>query len=359
MGHGGFGSLEAGRTASTVVLVPAHNEEEQIAAAIESLLAQTSPVEIVVCADNCTDETVAIAKSYPDVTVMETVGNTAKKAGALNQGWERFGIHADFLFTMDADTALAPDCIERMLDAIGDRGAVCAWPALKAPKSSRLREKLIHRCVRMDYGGFGRTVRARNYATEVLSGIGTMFKGEVLRAVAADHDGRPWCGDSVVEDYRISLDCRRLGYQIAVVPGAIASTDAIVEIKALWRQRTRWAGGTWQELMRHGWQPYTRRVWCSAALCMGSLSLRAAVVALWVFALIVHTRFHFMWIWLVPLLVSFVERLDVLHNTPGTDRKDLLLALSLVPMEAYTLLREIWTAWSLVRAVRQRKGLAW
>jgi cellulose synthase/poly-beta-1,6-N-acetylglucosamine synthase-like glycosyltransferase len=341
-----------------VVLVPAYNEEEQIADAIESVQAQTIPVRIVVCADNCTDRTVDIAESYPEVTVFETVGNAAKKGGALNQGWDRYGRDADFVFTMDADTVLAPDCLERMLEKIDDRGAVCAWPALKPPTSERPFDRVMHRLTRLDYGGFGRSVRARRYATEVLSGIGTLFHGSVLREVATDQGGLPWATDSLVEDYRISLEIRRLGYDIAVAPKAIASTDAVVDMKGLWRQRTRWASGTWQELIRFGWKPYTRRVWLSASLCLGNLLLRLTAFSLLLFVLLFCRGFHYNFLWLIPVGVSVVEQIDVLRNTPNTDRKDILLALSIVPVEAYRLLRESWTVWSLGRALR-RRSVAW
>ena len=68
-----------------IALVPAHNEAEQISETIESLQDQTVPPdEIIVVADNCTDDTVAIARGFAGVAVMETVDNRHKKAGALN-----------------------------------------------------------------------------------------------------------------------------------------------------------------------------------------------------------------------------------------------------------------------------------
>ena len=67
------------------VLIPAHNEAGCIAATIASLRAQSSsPERIIVVADNCTDDTVPIARAA-GVEVVETVGNQKKKAGALNQ----------------------------------------------------------------------------------------------------------------------------------------------------------------------------------------------------------------------------------------------------------------------------------
>ena len=68
-----------------VALVPAHNEEREIEAAIRSLREQeASPDLIVVIADNCTDGTAQKAEAA-GVFVFETRGNVHKKAGALNQ----------------------------------------------------------------------------------------------------------------------------------------------------------------------------------------------------------------------------------------------------------------------------------
>jgi biofilm PGA synthesis N-glycosyltransferase PgaC len=72
---------------SITVLVPAHNESQQILAALNGLRRQTlPPTRVVVVADNCSDDTVALALAA-GAEVFETVGNTHKKAGALNQAW--------------------------------------------------------------------------------------------------------------------------------------------------------------------------------------------------------------------------------------------------------------------------------
>ena len=99
-----------------VALVPAHNEASSIATTIEGLIAQDRSLdEIVVIADNCTDDTVAIASRYP-VTVHETVGNSQKKPGALNEAWRLFCGDADLIVCIDADTVLPADAVRH-----GDR----------------------------------------------------------------------------------------------------------------------------------------------------------------------------------------------------------------------------------------------
>src|SRR4051794_920085 len=97
----------AARAVRLTVLVPAHDEAATIATALRSLADQTRrPDRVVVVADNCTDDTAAIARSL-GADVVSTVGNTEKKAGALNQalaGLLPGATRADAILVMDADT---------------------------------------------------------------------------------------------------------------------------------------------------------------------------------------------------------------------------------------------------------------
>jgi poly-beta-1,6-N-acetyl-D-glucosamine synthase len=342
-----------------VCLVPAHNEEEQIGATIVSLLAQTVPVKIIVSADNCTDRTVEIAESYPGVIVRPTVGNTYKKAGALNQAWQAYGRDAAYVFTMDADTELAPDCLEKLRAGLTDHGAVCTYPGLKPPTSNRWRDNLMYRLIRLEFGRSRRTIHRRGHGTDVLAGMGALFQGHVVRTIADEYGGEPWKTDSIVEDYRISMDVRRVGYPIGVAPGAQAFTDAIVSLRALWRQRVRWQAGTFQELFRNGWKHYTRRVWAMVLLSLGTTLLRVLAITfvLWS-AIALHAHLHIQWIWCVPPLIAILDGIDVVRLTPETDWKDMFFVILILPLEAYSILRESWTVWSFWRAIR-RKSLSW
>src|SRR6266566_3459464 len=93
-----------------VALVPAHNEAASIARTIESLRRQSRPPdEITVICDNCTDGTAELSM-LNRASIFETVGNTAKKAGALNQVL-RLALpqldHDDLVLLMDADSRLS------------------------------------------------------------------------------------------------------------------------------------------------------------------------------------------------------------------------------------------------------------
>ncbi|BAS13798.1 glycosyl transferase family [Arthrobacter sp. Hiyo8] len=100
---------------TVTVLIPAHNEEASLPATIASLLSQSHrPDRVVAVADNCTDATIALAREA-GVEVFESVDNTKKKAGALNQAlkWLLPGQgDNDVVMVMDADTRLDDGFLE-------------------------------------------------------------------------------------------------------------------------------------------------------------------------------------------------------------------------------------------------------
>ena len=113
--------VPGGGQGRVVVLVPAHNEAAAIDATIASLRRQTHPPHrIIVIADNCTDDTEDLGLLH-GAEVMATVGNTARKAGALNQALRQVlpGLRPwDFVLIMDADSQLNHDWIRHAVDAL-------------------------------------------------------------------------------------------------------------------------------------------------------------------------------------------------------------------------------------------------
>jgi len=107
------------------IIIPARNEEANLGACLESLIAQTgTDFEIIVVDDNSTDRTGAIATSFPKAKVIE--------AAALPMGWTgknnavatgaRHARGQWLLFT-DADTIHMPGALARSLEEVKKRGA--------------------------------------------------------------------------------------------------------------------------------------------------------------------------------------------------------------------------------------------
>lgn len=348
-----------------VVLVPAHNEGEQIVDTLDSLLAQDRPADlIVVVSDNSSDNTVALASAFafrPDVVVMETIGNEHRKSGALNQAWEQHAQDADYVFTMDADTILSPDFFAKAVDLMDDDdelGGACACPMLKdTPEGLSGWQDMLWRMGKIDFGGYMRMLCRWKFKPEVLFGYATIFRQSALRQIA-DEQGVPWAVDSIVEDYKATLDLRRIGWRLSIIPGAMAYTDVPTTLRELWVQRLRWAGGTWQELARAGWQPYTRRVWLTCLGSVGATVLRMLAITAWILVFSLGMEIAWSPIWLIPIAIGVADRLDITRYTAKADWRDRVLVSAFVPLELMAVVREAWTIWS-AGIVASKRHLSW
>lgn len=167
------------------MIVPAHNEAQSIQATIESLLRQThSPDRILVVSDNSTDTTVETARAA-GADVMESVNDTHRKAGALNQALEvEAALAAHHVMVMDADTQLAPRFIEIALDRLRDpkMGAVGAVFGGVDAKS------YLQYMQRLEWARYAEQIE-RTDQTFVLSGTAALIRWGAMEAVK-EHFGR-------------------------------------------------------------------------------------------------------------------------------------------------------------------------
>ena len=330
-----------------VAIVPAHNEEEHIAQAIESLLAQTRQLDdIVVVSDNSSDATVRIARSYL-VTVLETAGNTHRKSGALNVAWHQCGTTADIVVCIDGDTALPPHAVadwEQEFAASVSLGGSSSQPVMTG-------YGLLPRIQRAEFAKSA-TISLHRGTASVISGTGCAFRGEALRQISRlpGQDG-PWTYESVVEDYYLTYRLRQLGWRCVTSPTVWCWTGSMPTLKALWHQRIKWQLGTINDLVSFGinrlnWLDWVQQIWALACIVFWMLWLTLDISE----ALVGRLRPD--WTWVVfPAGFSLVELLHA-RRIRGRDWKDLVLAGSLVNIYVYTFLCMGWVAtcwWKLVR----------
>ena len=167
-----------------VAMIPAHNEEAGIAAAIHGLQNQTSrPDRIVVVTDNCTDGTARIALEE-GAEVFATVGNTDKKAGALNQFLEVLLLELeddDLVLVQDADSALDPDFLAIARLEVGIKRIGAVGGVFRGTPGGGV----VGHLQRNEYARYARDVRRLNGKCLVVTGTAA-----VLRAgCSADQPG--------------------------------------------------------------------------------------------------------------------------------------------------------------------------
>lgn len=322
-----------------IVVIPAHNEAATIESTLRSLAAQTMPPdEMVVVCDNCTDDTSLVSRQAGADRVMTTVGNTARKAGALNQALARLlpGLATDDLvLVMDADSQLSQDWIRSAVAALSYSrriGGVCGT-YLGEPAAG-----LICQLQRNEFVRASRLVPRRE-SLWVLSGTGSMFRASVLREVARERGnrlpGRPgeyYDSSSITEDYEITLALKTLGFRCIAPPGCAAETELMPTWRLLYRQRLRWQSGTLTALRVYG---ITRATWSNWARQVFFYLRYGAQVACWVilgWSLAAHLGLD-MPPWVAALLaIVYVERIITVRKAGP---KGVLLAILLFPEWIY------------------------
>jgi glycosyltransferase involved in cell wall biosynthesis len=94
------------------VVIPAYNSANTICKAIDSVLNQDIPSEIIIVDDGSTDETVAVLQDYSDHIVLLHQGNQGA-GSARNRGI--LSAHGDIVAFLDADDEWLPDKLDFQL----------------------------------------------------------------------------------------------------------------------------------------------------------------------------------------------------------------------------------------------------
>lgn len=233
------------------VLVAARNESAVIGNLVDSIRKQDYPSELVdifVVADNCTDNTAEVARSYGAICYERFDSAHRTKGYALqflvkcikkDYGIENY----EGYFIFDADNLLKHDYISHMNDSF-DAGE-------KIVTSYRNTKNFDDNWISASYGvHWLRTVRSEHRARSLfhfatrIQGTGFLFSHELLK------DG--WNYTSLTEDRAFCADAVAKGYKISYNNEAEFYDEQPVDMHTVMRQRIRWAKGHLQALAETG-----------------------------------------------------------------------------------------------------------
>jgi len=328
-----------GSRVRVTVVMPAHNEEAALPTTLGSLSHQTRrPDRVIVVADNCTDRTAQIARDM-GYEAFETVDNTHRKGGALNQVLARLlpvsGPH-DVILVMDADTTLGPEFIEAAA------GRLEADPELAAVGGVFYGEPghgILGQFQRNEYTRYSLQIRQRKGRVFVLTGTATMFRAEALLDVAAAREtfipgeaGKVYDTAALTEDNELTLALKSLGATMMSPRECYVVTEIMPTWRNLWVQRQRWQRGALENLGAYGFRASTLRYWGQQlGIGYGTVALNSALVLMLITFLAVDTWIWFPF-WTAIGLVFWAER--VITAWPGGWRAR-LLAAALLPELLY------------------------
>ncbi|MQA05670.1 MAG: glycosyltransferase [Streptosporangiales bacterium] len=250
----------------TVAVIPACNEGAGIAAAVRGLHAQTAPpAEVVVVANNCSDDTAVQARAAGAV-VLEMPVNPDKKAGALNWALESLLpmlSPTDRLLVMDADSVLDEPFLAAAATYL-NRGYGGVGGTFRGGSGGGF----VGHLQRNEYARYQRNVDRRRGRCLVLTGTAAVFSVATLREVSqARLDGRLPAGNGsggvydttvLTEDNELTFALLHLGHKVIAPPECTLSTEVMPSWRALWKQRLRWKRGAVENCAQYG---LTRVTW--------------------------------------------------------------------------------------------------
>jgi len=351
------------KTAKVIAVVPAHNEEASIA---RTLLHQTRPVDrIVVVADNCSDNTARVARAMGRrVNVIETVGNHDRKVGALRTAWQEYVAYGyDYMLGVDADTVLGETALqdlEHELETSPKVGGVMARYTFDTNLGQTRWASLLIRLQRMEFAAWTLDMLHRKRSTYVLGGQATLFRVSALQEVV-DVERRlsPWDPEAQVEDMELTWALKAARWETRVSATARAYAGPMVTAKSLWAQRRKWDEGMIRLLLGTKIGASTVYPWRMQLKMAVNTATRVLFVVLLAASLAIHD-FRWNWIWAIPPVLGALINLRNARKVPGHTGLDLVLAVTLLPVEIYLWFRLlVWTvSWGTVIAGIRRDGWA-
>lgn len=285
---------------TVTVLIPAHNEEASLPLTLRSLSQQTAPpARILVVADNCTDGTVRVAREH-GADVFETVGNTHKKGGALNQALADLlpvlGDN-DTVMIMDADSQIGDDFLRTAMRRFENDRALMSVGGLFSGEEGH---GMLGQFQRNEYFRYQREIQRRDGRVFVLTGTASVFRASALRAVAEARGaqlpglrGEVYDTFALTEDNELTIAIKSLGGLTISPRECTVVTELMPSWRMLWAQRLRWQRGALENLGTYGVTPQTLRYWSQ------QIGIGYGVLALFSYFLLLGLMFVAMdtWVW--------------------------------------------------------------
>ncbi|MFI9485811.1 glycosyltransferase family 2 protein [Promicromonospora sp. NPDC052451] len=327
-----------------MVLIPAHNEADGITETVTALSRQTRPPdEILVVSDNSTDDTVDLAERA-GAYVAETVGNTHKKAGALNQVLSVVLPRLqddDLVLVQDADSVLDPEFIESALARLAADHRLGAVGGVFRGQDGG---GFVGHLQRNEYARYARDVRRLKGKCLVVTGTAAVFRVSTLRHVQAARlageipagDGHGGVYDTTVltEDNEISFALMHLGYTILSPKGCTLTTEVMPTWRDLWNQRLRWKRGAIENCVQYGFTRVTAPYWGRQIVTMLGVLVTAAYLATLVWSVVAYGALNIQPFWLALTGVFALERVITLRDR-GPFRQILAGTLYELPFDIF------------------------
>ena len=235
------------------VVIAARNESQVIGELLESISSQSYPkdlLDIFVVADNCTDNTAAVARKYGAVVFERFNKQKVGKSYALDYVFGQIAAMSGLrsyegYLVFDADNVLDRNYV-REINKVFDEG-------YRVVTSYRNSKNYGYNWISAGYAlWFLRESKYLNGARMLchtscaISGTGFLVSSEII-----EKDGG-WKYNMMTEDIEFTVDKVIQGNSIGYCETAILYDEQPIDFKTSWNQRMRWTKGFYQVLHRYG-----------------------------------------------------------------------------------------------------------
>lgn len=215
------------------VLIPARDEEDRIAAAVASVLAQRGvpDLEVLVLDDHSADGTGAAVRAIADARLRLITGTDEPPQGWLGKPWAAQRLAAEatgsVLVFMDADVLLTPDALRACVGELRARalGMVAPYPHQQA--ESWL-ERLVQPLVTWSWCAFlplGIAERSLRPSLSAANGQLLVIDADAYRAI----DGHAAVAGEVLEDIALMRALKARGSHACTMDGSQIATCRMYE----------------------------------------------------------------------------------------------------------------------------------
>lgn len=242
------------------IIVPCHNEGENIRETIDFLLKQNYPnFDIIAVNDGSVDNTldilIELVEKHEKLRLVNQELNQGKAMGLTTAA---LLTDAEFLVFIDGDALLAPEAVSWMVSHFLNGPRVAA---VTGNPRVRTRTTLLGKIQVGEFSAIiGLIKRAQRIYGRIftISGVVGMFRKSALHRVGY------WSADMVTEDIDISWKLQLDHWDIRYEPQALCWILMPETYKGLWNQRVRWSQGGVEVLLKYFkklglWK--SRRMW--------------------------------------------------------------------------------------------------
>jgi cellulose synthase/poly-beta-1,6-N-acetylglucosamine synthase-like glycosyltransferase len=227
------------------VLVPAHNESSGLLPTLANIQSQSLPVDrLLVVADNCLDDTAAVARAGGAEVVERNDPTRRGKGYALDWGIRYLSSNPpEIVIIVDADCRLADGAIDNLAFTVAMTGRpVQALYLMTAPIDSPINHQVAEFSWRVKNGLRPLGLRALKLPCQLV-GSGMAFPWDVIHSAELD-------SGQIVEDLKLGLDLTLAGHPPIFCPSARVTSEFASSVKGASTQRKRWEQGHLDTLLK-------------------------------------------------------------------------------------------------------------